>query len=110
MIPAGVRIFICAQPVDMRRGFDGLAQAARDVLGQDPMKGGLFVFCAKDRRRLKVIWLDGHGCCVLWKRLHGARFVMPRRDGSVPAQLTVQDFAALLQGVVFTAREKSTMH
>lgn len=102
MIPSGVRIFLCTQAVDMRRGFDGLALAARDVLGHDPDKGGLFVFHAKDRRRVKIIWLDGHGCCVLSKRLHGARFVLPRREGMVPVQLTAQELAALLQGVQVT--------
>jgi transposase len=99
MIPGNVRIFLCAQPVDMRRSFDGLAQAARELLGKDPNAGGLFVFCGKNHRRLKVLWLDGHGYCLLYKRLHGARFVLPRRDGDVPASLDVQELAVLLQGV-----------
>jgi len=44
MIPADVRIFLCTEPVDMRRSFDGLALAARERLGQDPRQGGLFAF------------------------------------------------------------------
>lgn len=99
MIPAGVRIFLCAQPVDMRRGFDGLAAAARELLGQDVHRGGVFIFHGKNRRRLKLLWLDGHGCCLLYKRLHGARFVLPRRDGTVPMNLDVHELAVLLQGV-----------
>jgi hypothetical protein len=49
MIPAGVRIFVCTEPVDMRRGFDRLAQTARDIVGQDPQQGGALVVDAGDR-------------------------------------------------------------
>ena len=45
MIPGGVRIFVCVEPVDMRLGFDRLAQVARERIGRDPVDGGaLFVF------------------------------------------------------------------
>ena len=42
MIPGNVRIYLCSQPVDMRRSFDGLAQAARDHMGKESERGGLF--------------------------------------------------------------------
>jgi len=41
MIPTGVRIFVCTAPVDMRYGFDRLAQLARERVGQDPVEGGV---------------------------------------------------------------------
>lgn len=44
MIPTSVRIFVCTQPLDMRRSFDGLAAAAKQVIGEDPRSGALFVF------------------------------------------------------------------
>jgi hypothetical protein len=48
MIPGGVRIFVCSAPVDLRHGFDRLAQTARERVGTDPMSGGaLFVFANK---------------------------------------------------------------
>ena len=100
MIPGNVRIFVCCQPVDMRRSFDGLAQAARDHVGQDPERGGLFVFLSKNRRRLKVLWLDGRGYCLLYKRLHGARFVLPAEGGAPRLNLDAHMLAELLQGVV----------
>jgi transposase len=74
VIPGDVRIFVCTEPVDMRRGFDGLALAARERLGRDPLQGGLFVFVSKRANRLKILWLDGRGYAILYKRLHGARF------------------------------------
>jgi transposase len=56
MIPSGVRIFVCTEPVDMRYGFDRLAQLARERVGQDPIDAGaLFVFAGKSATRLKAM-------------------------------------------------------
>ncbi|MGC4000006.1 MAG: IS66 family insertion sequence element accessory protein TnpB [Anaeromyxobacter sp.] len=64
MIPAGVRIFAATAPVDMRRGFVGLAEAAREGLGHDLGGGALFVFFNKRRDKLKLLWHDGPaGAC-----------------------------------------------
>lgn len=67
MIPAGVRIFVCTEPVDMRRSFDGLALAAREKLGCDPQQGGIFVFANKRSNRLKLLWFDRNGYCILYR-------------------------------------------
>jgi transposase len=77
MIPSGVRIFVCTEPQDMRRSFDGLSLAAREKLGEDPQSGALFVFTNKRGNRLKVLWFDRNGYCILYKRLHRARFRLP---------------------------------
>ena len=94
MIPAGVRIFVCAEPQDMRRSFDGLSLAAQQHLGEDPGSGALFVFVNKRRNRLKVLWFDRNGFCLLYKRLHRARFVLPEQRAIDPRTL-----AMILRGV-----------
>ena len=94
MIPAGVRIFVCTEPQDMRRSFDGLSLAAQQHLGQEPRDGALFVFVNKRRNRLKVLWVDQNGLCILYKRLHRARFVVPPSRTIDAATL-----ALLLRGV-----------
>jgi len=81
VIPASVRIFVCLEPVDMRRSFDGLALAAKDKLGQDPQSGALFVFKNRRSNRLKVLWFDKNGYCLLYKRLHRAFFRLPQSIG-----------------------------
>jgi putative SOS response-associated peptidase YedK len=69
VIPGGVRIFVCTAPVDLRHGFDRLAQTARERVGTDPMSGGaLFVFANKRATRLKVLWFEKNGFCLLYKR------------------------------------------
>jgi transposase len=77
MIPSTVRILVCSEPQDMRRSFDGLSLAVKQYLGEDPHSGALFCFINKRRNRLKVLWADGNGQCILYKRAHGAKFVFP---------------------------------
>jgi transposase len=81
MLPPAVRIFVCTVPQDMRRSFDRLALAARELLGEDPQSGALFVFAGKSATRVKVLWWDRNGYCVLYKRLHRAIFELPRGAG-----------------------------
>ena len=54
MIPVTVRIFVCTEPVDMRRGFDGLALIARQKLEQDPRSGALLIFSNRRRKRVTL--------------------------------------------------------
>jgi len=79
MIPSAVRIFVCTETQDMRRSFDRLGLVVKEELGEDPQSGALFCFVNRRHNRLKVLWFDGNGMCILYKRLHGARFVLPDR-------------------------------
>lgn len=104
MIPASVRVFVCLEPTDMRRGFDRLALQARTIVGEDPVKGGaLFVFANRGATRLKLVWFEHNGCCVLYKRLHRAVFEMPIAVGSTSVNIDSAALAKLLAGV---ARER----
>lgn len=98
MIPAQVRIFVCTEPVDMRCGFDRLALLARERVGEDPRSGALFVFCGKRATRLKVLWFDHNGYCLLYKRLHGSVFCLPVGDTSVAVRIDGAQLATLLRG------------
>jgi len=106
VITAGVRIFLCTEPVDMRYGFDRLAQLARERIGQDPVAGGaLFVFAGRGATRLKVLWFEGHGLCVLYKRLHRATFELPvGASGELSLRIGGMALAKLLAGVARNAR------
>lgn len=96
MIPPGVRIFVCIETVDMRLGFDRLAYLVRSRVGEEPEGGSLFVFSNRAANRVKCLWFDRNGYCLLYKRLHRAVFELPlgaagtravRIDGSALAQL-----------------------
>jgi transposase len=106
VIPAAVRIFVCTEAVDMRLGFDRLAQVARERVGHDPITGGaLFIFAGRSATRLKVLWFEGHGICLLYKRLHRATFELP--VGVVGAASVHIDSAALAKLLAGVARDRS---
>jgi len=100
LIPSAVRIFVCTEPVDMRQGFDRLAQRAREVVGQDPQDGGaVFVFANRRASRLKALWFERNGYCVLYKRLHRAVFELPLAgSGSASVHIDATALAKLLAG------------
>jgi len=106
MMPKGTRIFVCNQPQDMRRSFDGLALATRQVLGEDPQAGAMFCFINKRKNRLKVIWWDRNGYCLLYKRLHRASFVLPVGRYSERGSMRIdgRQLARLLEGVAKEGR------
>jgi transposase len=106
MIPAHVRIFVSTAPVDMRRGFDGLALAVRERLDQDPRAGGLFVFVNRRANRCKVLWFDRTGACLLYKRLHGALFRLPTGEGASAVRIEAAALATLLDGVPVPPRRE----
>ncbi len=68
MISTKMPIYCATAPVDLRRSFDGLAAAARETLAKDPRSGALFLFVNKAASRLKAIWWDRTGYCLLDKR------------------------------------------
>jgi transposase len=105
MIPASVRIFVCREPQDLRRSFDGLALAAQERLGEDPRSGALFCFVNRRFNRLKILWWDRNGYCLLYKRLHRALFCIPRGEplSARAIRLSGPELAELIAGV---ARER----
>jgi transposase len=98
-IPAGTRIWVACGPTDMRRGFDGLAMLAQEVVKENPHSGHLFVFRGKRRAdRIKILWWDGTGLCLYAKRLERGRFVWPvTSDGAV--RLTPAQLSMLIEGL-----------
>lgn len=108
MLAPTTRILVCTEPQDMRRSFDTLALVVREVLGEEPQSGALYVFVSKSSTRVKVLWWDRNGYCLLYKRLHRALFVVPRDAPKAGAamQLDAGALAELLAGVERDAPKK----
>ena len=96
----GRRIFLVAGATDMRKSFNGLAGFVRERLDADPMSRHLFLFCNRDRNRLKVLVADESGMWVLGKRLDRGTFSWPRgNDGVVRIEYREEQLALLLHGI-----------
>jgi transposase len=110
MMPSliGRRVLAYAQPVDMRKGFDGLYGLVREELDEDPLSGDLFLFVSRNRLRAKVLVWDGTGLCLYSKRLETGRFApLWRRageDGVV--HLSTSELQLFLEGCHLVATER----
>jgi transposase len=69
-----MRILVCTEPVDFRKGIDGLVRISREIFEEDPFCGALFVFCNRQRTALRVLVYDGQGFWLCHKRLSEGRF------------------------------------
>ena len=106
MMPSATRIFVCTEPVDMRRSFDGLARCTRELLDQDPASGALFLFTGKRGTSLKALWWDKTGYCILYKRLARGIFRVPAASGHARAALIDADeLALILEGIELPTRK-----
>ena len=77
-LSANTRIFIAAGATDMRKGFDGLQGLVLSVLEQDPLSGHLFLFVNRRRDKLKILYWDGDGLAIWYRRLEQGTFQLPQ--------------------------------
>jgi transposase len=101
MLPPAVRIYLAAEPVDLRRGFDGLAAATREVIRLEPMSGHVFGFVNRRKNRIKLLVWDRTGYLVVYKRLEVGTFAIsasPAPDGR-HVEIDAGDLALMLEGV-----------
>jgi transposase len=101
-LPPSVRIHLAGQPVDMRKGFDGLMAIVRSW-GFDPFCGDLFIFVSRNRTRLKVLHWDYGGFVLTYKRLEAGTFRVPLpKPGATRLRLDSTQLAMLLDGIDFS--------
>lgn len=101
MIPQGVQVFVALDPIDLRFSFDRLSGLVRERVGYDPRGGALFVFFGRRRDALKVLFFDGSGMCVFYKRLDRGTFRLPEAQDATCRRVEVDEatLEALLDGI-----------
>lgn len=97
--PAGLRVCLAVEPVDMRKQFNGLWALAAQKLGEDPRQGAVFIFANKDRDRIKLLYWDGTGVWVMAKRLEKGRFTWPMGSDRTKLTLAPEALTMLLAGI-----------
>ncbi|TWT56551.1 IS66 Orf2 like protein [Allorhodopirellula solitaria] len=84
----------------MRKGFDGLQGLVAGTLGQAPLSGHLFLFVNRRRDKLKVLYWDGDGLAIWYRRLEQGTFQMPSiRNDKTAAEINREDLLMLIRGL-----------
>ena len=92
---------ICVKPaIDMRKQINGLAMLVTEAMGKDPLSGGQFLFCNRERRILKALYWERNGFCLWQKRLERNRFPWPASEGAARA-ISYEQLSMLLDGIDF---------
>lgn len=107
-LPPAVRIHLAVEPIDIRRSFDGLSMAVREVLKDDPFSGHVFIFRNKRSDMLTLIWWSRGGFTILYKRLERGTFHLPREveRGARAVLIDAVELAMMLDGVEIGATRR----
>jgi len=93
---ADAAVYLYADPVDMRKSIDGLAALVEQAWDRSPFDGTLFVFCNRQRDKIKILCWENNGFVLWYKRLEKHRFHWPGQD--VPPAMAGQLLNRLLDG------------
>lgn len=101
LVPTSRPLYAAVDPVDFRRSFDVLIAIAREQLGLDALRSAVVLFFNKDRTRCKLLFHDGSGVVILYKRLDRAHFHIPSivRAGDRSVRIEALELGVLLAGI-----------
>lgn len=103
-LSASTRIYIALGATDMRKGFDGLCGLVIEQLKQDPLCGALYLFINKRRDRMKVLYWDGDGLAIWYRRLEQGTFRLPKVNPETSSiEIRSDEFTMLLRGIDLTS-------
>lgn len=94
----GKAVYLACGHTDMRKSINGLSAIVESSFQLDPFGGELFVFCNRNRDRLKILEWDGDGFWLHFKRLEKGRFKWPAQGESATMMLTSEELTFLLGG------------
>lgn len=103
--PQQIRYWLCTTPTDMRKGFDSLSGMVRNTLLRDPLTGDVFVFVSRQRMHIKLLYWDGDGFVLYYKRLELGRYDVPS-PASMLRELRRDELLMLLEGVRLTSVQR----
>jgi transposase len=107
VIPHGVEVFVGLDPINLRWSFDRLAGIVTERIGREARSGALFVFFGKRRDAMKVLFCDGTGMCVFYKRLDRGTFRLPDASpGTASVAIDERALDDLLDGIDVEATRK----
>lgn len=99
-LPDSLPIYLCTEPVDFRKGFDGLTGIVTARLGQNITDGSLFLFVNRRRDRVKALWWETGGLTLWYKRLEQGTVELPKTiDGTSHVMIDCVELTMWIAGV-----------
>jgi len=95
---SNLRIWLCTQPADMRKSYNGLSALVKNHLCDNPLNGNLYVFINRKANQMKILFFDRNGYAIWSKRLEQGQFVV-RTNGQKKTTLSVAQLQCLLDGI-----------
>jgi len=102
-----IQILLCREPIDMRKGANGLAGIVRDALQEEPLSGKLFVFRGKRSDNVKIFYWHHNGFAVWSKRLQTGQFRFPAGATTGTLQISRSALRMILDGIDLHSTQKS---
>ncbi len=99
LLPPNLKIHLASQAVDMRKSYQTLSVLVKNVLGQNPFCGHLFVFYNKRKDLVKILYWHTNGFCLWQKKLEKGKFILPSSFIGVSAEMTSYHLSAFIQGL-----------
>lgn len=99
------QVYLACGATDMRKSIDGLAVLVKEGFDLDPFPPALFVFCNRERNKLKILHWECNGFWLYYRRLERGRFRWPPDDGASPRQITLRELRWLLDGLSLEQRQ-----
>lgn len=93
-----IDVYLITGYSDMRKGIDGLAAMIQGNLSMNPFNKSLFLFCGRNRCKMKGLLWEGDGFLLLYKRLENGSFKWPRNETEA-RKLSPQQIRWLLEGL-----------
>lgn len=92
--------YLCAQPTDMRKSFDGLSGLVTSAMARDPLSGDVYVFFNRRRDRLKLLVWDRTGFWIFYKRLERGTFQLPSHLANHTAlEVPYDELMMIIEGI-----------
>ncbi len=82
----------------MRKAMNGLSVLVEGLLSLNPFDPHLFAFCNRRRDKIKILYWEGNGFVLWYKRLERERFYWPRDGDEEVITLTGRELNWLLDG------------
>jgi len=95
---AACRVYLHREPVDFRLAINGLSLRVAQQFALDPFCGALFVFCNRQRNKIKILYWERNGFCLWQKRLEQETFRWPKHLAEETVSLSSQELCWLLDG------------